>query len=417
MLRAPGPDSSKARLCGYNGMLCLIRPALRHSLGGDRIQVPALTAVLLFTLCAAIVYSLISIVAAHRYLSVQPLLLRGADAISILKPLAGLDIGLEPNLRTFFEQDYPAFEILFAVRDATDPAVRVVEKLQREYPAIPSRLLITGESPYPNAKVYSLERMLAAAANDLVVMSDSDIRVTPDFLRIISAEFQNPETGLATCPYRAVPGSSLWSRLEATGMNTDFWASALVARMLEGMRFAVGPTIVARRHVLESIGGFGRLKDYLAEDFVMGKFAADVGHGVILSSYVVEHHIGSATLRQNVAHRLRWMRSTRRSRPAGYIGQLFTMPVPLAVLLCLVSPAWWPVLPLALVARAVAAYTISARVLRDEINWPLLPIEDVIVFVFWISGFFGSTISWRGRRYRLNSDGRFAPIPSSGSSP
>lgn len=374
---------------------------------------PALTAVLLFIFGGAIAYSLLSIVAAHRYLSVQPPVLRSAEPMSILKPLAGLDLGLESNLRTFFEQDYPAFEILFAVGSAGDPAAQVVEKLQLEYPAIPSRLIVVGTPPYPNAKVYSLERMLAAAANDLVVMSDSDIRVTPDFLRTISAEFQELKIGLATCPYRAVPGSSLWSRLEATGMNTDFWGSALVARLLEGMRFAVGPTIVARRRVLESIGGFSRLKDYLAEDFVMGKFAADAGHGVILSSYVVEHHIGSATLRQNIAHRLRWMRSTRRSRPAGYIGQLFTMPLPLALLVCLVSPAWWPVLPVALVTRAVATYTVSARVLRGRINWLLLPVEDLISFFFWICGFFGNTISWRGRRYRLHSDGRFAPIPSS----
>ncbi len=376
-----------------------------------------MTAVLLLILGGAVAYSLLSIVAAHRYLSVQPPVLRSAEPVSILKPLAGLDIGLESNLRTFFEQDYPAFEILFAVQDAIDPAVQVVEKLQLAYPAIPSRLIVVGTPPYSNAKVYSLERMLAAAANDLVVMSDSDIRVTPDFLRTVSAEFQDPETGLATCPYRAIPGSSLWSRLEATGMNTDFWGSALVARMVEGMHFAVGPTIVVRRRVLESIGGFSRLKDYLAEDFVMGKFAADVGHGVILSSYVVEHHIGTATLRQNMAHRLRWMRSTRRSRPAGYIGQLFTMPLPLALLVCLVSPAWWPVLPLALLARAAAAYTVSARVLRARINWLLLPVEDLIGFFFWICGFFGNTISWRGRRYRLHSDGRFAPIPSSESSP
>ena len=377
---------------------------------------PSLTAVLLFIFGGAIAYSLLSIVAAHRYLSVQPPVLRSAEPMSILKPLAGLDLGLESNLRTFFEQNYPSFEILFAVGSAGDPAAQVVEKLQLEYPAIPSRLIVVGTPPYPNAKVYSLERMLAAAANDLVVMSDSDIRVTADFLRTISAEFQEPKIGLATCPYRAVPGPSLWSRLEATGMNTDFWGSALVARMLEGMRFAVGPTIVARRRVLESIGGFSRLKDYLAEDFVMGKFAADAGHGVILSSYVVEHHIGSATLRQNIAHRLRWMRSTRRSRPAGYIGQLFTMPLPLALLVCLVSPAWWPVLPVALLTRAVATYTVSARVLRGRINWLLLPVEDLISFFFWICGFFGNTISWRGRRYRLHSDGRFAPIPSSESS-
>ena len=371
-----------------------------------------LAGILLLALCGAVVYSLLQIVAALRYLAMQPPAMPFAEPISILKPLAGLDLDLESNLRTFFEQDYPVFEILFAVRSHADPAAEVVARLQREYPKVPSRLVLTGEPPYPNAKVFSLDRMLAVAGNDLVVMSDSDIRVTPDLLRTLAAEFQDAHLGVATCPYRAVPGASFWSRLEATGMNTDFWGSALVARMLEGMHFAVGPTIAARRKVLHSMGGFARLKDYLAEDFVLGKFAAEAGHGVILSSYVIEHHIGSATLQQNVQHRLRWARSTRRSRPAGYVGQLFTMPLPLALLVCAASPAWWPVLPVTLLVRVLAAYTVSARVLRAKINWPLLPIEDMLGFCFWLAGFFGNTISWRGRRYRLFADGRFELIPA-----
>jgi len=372
-----------------------------------------LLAVFLFlVLCGTVVYSLLQVLAALRYLATRPPALLAAEPISILKPLAGLDLNLESNLRTFFEQDYPAFEILFAVRSEADPAVKVVTRLQRQYPSVPSRLVITGEPPYPNAKVFSLDRMLDAAAHDLVVMSDSDIRVTNDLLRTIAAEFQDTHLGVATCPYCAVAGPSLWSRLEAIGMNTDFWGSALVARMLEGMQFAVGPTIAARRTVLQSIGGFERLKDYLAEDFVLGKFAADAGHGVILSSFVVEHHIGSATFRQNVEHRLRWNRSTRRSRPAGYFGQLFTMPLPLALLVVAASPGWWPVLPIVGIVRAAAAYMISSRVLRAKINWLLLPVEDMLGFCFWIAGFFGNTISWRGRRYRLFSDGRFELIPT-----
>ena len=366
-----------------------------------------MTIVLLAVLAGAIVYSLLSIVAALRYLSVRPPVLNSAEPISILKPLAGVDLGLESNLRTFFEQDYPAFEILLALRSADDPAVEIVEKLRREYPNVPSRLLVTGESPYPNAKVFSLEQMMLAAVNDLVVMSDSDIRVTPGLLKSVAAEFQDPGLGVATCPYRAVGGPSLWSRLEAIGLNTDFAGGILVARMLEGMKFAVGPTIVARRRVLQAIGGFDRLKDYLAEDFVLGKFAADAGHGVILSSYVIEHHIGSADLRDTAAHRLRWARSTRRSRPLGYLGQLFTMPLPLAIVLCAVNPHCWPVLLGALIVRVAAAYVISARVLRAHINWLLLPVEDITAFVFWLAGFFGNTIVWRGRRYRLYSDGRF----------
>jgi len=370
----------------------------------------ALAGVLLAVFCGSVVYCILQIVAALRYLQVRSPARLGAEPISILKPLAGLDLDLESNLRTFFEQDYPSFEILFAVRSESDPAVQVVSRLQREYSKIPSRLVITGEPQYPNAKVFSLERMMAAAGNDLLVMSDSDIRVTPDLLRTAAAEFQDARLGVATCPYRAVPGPSFWSRLEATGMNTDFWGGALVARMLEGMRFAVGPTIVARRRVLQAIGGFARLKDYLAEDFVMGQFAAEAGHGVILSSYVIEHHIGNATFSENVAHRLRWVRSTRRSRPAGYIGQLFTMPLPLALIVSAVSPAWWPVLPVAVAVRAVAAYMVAGHVLRARLKWALLPIEDIIGFFFWFAGFFGNTISWRGRRYHLFADGRFELI-------
>jgi len=359
-------------------------------------------------LAIALAYSVLAIVAAQRYLRVcPPESLAAAEPVSILKPLSGLDQDLESNLRTFFEQDYTDFEILFAVRRADDPAVAIVEKLQSEYSRVSSRLIVTGEPPYPNAKVYSLDCMLTKAAHDLVVMSDSDIRVTPGLLRTAAAEFQDPKLGVATCPYRAIAGASLWSRLEATGMNVDFLAGILVARMLEGMQFAVGPTIVARRRALESIGGFERVKDYLAEDFILGKFASQAGQGVILSSYVVEHHIGSSDFRHNAAHRLRWARSTRRSRPLGYLGQAFTMPVPWAVAVCVVNPAWWPVLMVTLAVRAAAAHLVAARVLRVKLNWALLPLEDLAAFVFWVAGFFGKTIVWRGRRYRLHSDGRF----------
>jgi ceramide glucosyltransferase len=358
----------------------------------------------------AVVYSILSIAAAVLYRSVRPPNLHTAEPVSILKPLAGLDEGLEENLRSFFTQDYPSFEILFAVRHASDPAVPIVEKLQREHPAVPSRLLLVGEPPYPNAKVWSLDHMLRAARFDLLVMSDSDIRVTPRMLRVLAAEFQDPKLGVATCPYRAVGGASFWSQLEATGMNTDFWASALTARMLEGVKFAVGPTIAARRRALEKIGGFDRVKEYLAEDFVIGKFADEAGEGVILSSYVIEHRIGTTNLAKNAAHRIRWVRSTRRSRPAGYVGQLFTMPLPLALILVAVNAAWWPLALTAIAIRFSAASVISRGVLRARVRWALLPMEDLMGFAFWIAGFFGNTIGWRGRRYELLPDGRFRLI-------
>jgi ceramide glucosyltransferase len=335
--------------------------------------------------------------------------------ISVLKPLAGRDLGLEDNLRSFFTQDYPNFELLFAARTPDDPAVEVVRNLQAEFPHVASSLILTGEPPYPNAKVFSLDRMLAASRHELVVMSDSDIRVTRQFLRGVAAEFADEKIALATCPYRAIGGPSVWSALEAEGMNTEFVGGLLVARLLEGVKFAVGPTIIARKAMLGAIGGFDRLKDYLAEDFMLGKLAAERGYGVILSRNTVEHRIGSQDWRTNFIHRLRWNRSTRRSRPAGYIGQLFTNPLPIAMLVVAARPSWWPVLIAAVVFRGAAAWATSSIVLGQRPHWGRLLVQDLLGFAFWIAGFFGNTILWRGRRYKLLSDGRFVVVVEQGS--
>ncbi|HSW50384.1 MAG TPA: bacteriohopanetetrol glucosamine biosynthesis glycosyltransferase HpnI [Bryobacteraceae bacterium] len=371
----------------------------------------AFVAVLLLAIVAgALVYSALVVYAAHHYLAVKPAGGETAAAVSVLKPLAGAEDGLERNLRSFFEQDYPDFELLFAVREASDPAAGLVDRLRREYPRVAARLIVTGEPPYPNAKVFSLDRMLAEARHDLVVMSDSDVRVTPDMLRVVAAEFQDERLGLATCPYRAVPGQGFWSSLEAIGMNTEFLAGILVARIVEGMKFAVGPTIVARRAALASIGGFDRVKDFLAEDFVLGKFVAESGWRVILSSCVIEHHIGGQGFAASARHRLRWVRSTRRSRPGGYIGQIFTYPLLLALLLLAAEASWWPVLIAAALLRALSAWAVAGWVLHDPLTlrrWFLVPVEDLVSFAFWVAGFFGNTIQWRGRKYSLRADGRF----------
>jgi ceramide glucosyltransferase len=192
--------------------------------------------------------------------------------ISILKPLSGLDEGLEANLRSYFQQDYIPFEILFAVRHEFDMAVPVVRRLMDEFPAIPAQLVFTGEPPYPHAKVYSLKCMLDRAKYELIAMCDSDVRVGTDFLSSIAVDFQNPHLGLVTCPYRAIPGHSIWSRLEAIGMNTDFHAGLFTAVMMEGKKFAVGPTIVARRSVLAAIGGIERVKDFISEGLHAGPY-------------------------------------------------------------------------------------------------------------------------------------------------
>lgn len=360
-------------------------------------------------------YCLLTVLAVRDWLRQRPPAAGSAEPVSILKPLHGLDDGLEENLRTFFEQDYPAFEILFAARSENDAGLALARRLSAEYPHVPARFFVTGEPPWANAKAWSLEIMTREAAHDLLVMSDSDIRVSRAMLRTLAEEFSDPRLGVATCPYRAVPGASFWSLLEALGMNTDFWGGVFTARLVErGVRFAVGPTIAARRRVVEDVGGWERLSRYLAEDFVLGQFAAGRGHGVILSSFVIEHRIGAQSMRANFAHRLRWNRSTRRSRPWGYVGQVFTFPLPLGMAAALAMPAHAAaILGATFIARAVAAWSVSQSALGDPLcrrYGYLVPLQDLLAFAFWLAGFFGNTIEWRGRRYRLLGDGRFERV-------
>ena len=374
-----------------------------------------LIAILALLVTGSLLYCMLTVVAARRFLSVAQPAAASPPPISILKPLCGEEERLEENLRSFFEQRYPQFEILFAVHRADDPAVPVVEKLQREYAdRVQAQLFVTGESPVPNAKAFSLQRLVHEANYELLVMSDSDVHVTPDFLTHLSKEFSNPNVGLVSCPYRAVPGNTLWSRLEAIGMNTEFLAGVLIARVVEGMKFALGPAVAVRRSVLDALGGFAYLQHYLAEDFVMGQRTAQLGHVVLLSSYVIEHHIGSQGVGRNLSHRLRWARSTRRSRPAGYLGQIFTYPLAWALLLWLAYSPAWPVVLLTLAMRACAAWATASWVLHDPLirkRWWLLPVQDLLGFLVWLGGFSGDTVVWRDRECTILRDGRLRVNP------
>lgn len=374
-----------------------------------------LTAALAALLAGSLVYCVLVIVATRRFLQAKRPAASARPPVSILKPLCGHDDGLEENLRSFFVQDYPQYELLLGVHREDDPAAALASRIIQEYSGkVEARLVITGESPIPNAKAFSLNRLVREAKYDLLVMSDSDVRVQPNMLPTLAQEFQQKSVGLITCPYLAVPGLSVWSRLEAVGMNTELLGGVLVARMMEGMRFALGCTVAVRRTVLEDMGGFAYLQEFLAEDFVIGQRAAELGHDVLLSSYVIEHRIGSQAFAANLGHRLRWARSTRRSRPAGYWGQIFTYPLPWALLLWAVLPAAWPVVPLTLALRAAAAVATARYVVRDPITlrqWWLLPAQDILAVLVWISGFVGDTIVWRDRKCTVLRDGRLHVNP------
>lgn len=376
-----------------------------------------LTAVLLILLAGSITYCLLIAAGVWSYWRDGRKYQTGPHIsvpISVLKPLAGAEQDLDRNLRSFFNQDYQTFELLFAVRSADDPAIGIVEKLQREYPQVASRLLVTGEPPYANAKVYSLSCMTEVAAHDILVMSDSDIHVRKSFLGGVAREIASDSYDLASCPYRATGGGGIWSRLEALGMNTEFWGGVFVARLLEGVKFTVGPTTVARREVLRTVS-WESLSNYLAEDFVLGQRSAAAGFRVSLSHCVIEHRLPSEEMQSNLSHRLRWARSTRRSRPAGYIGQAFTYPLAWAALLGTLHHSWFFITFFStLLVRTLAASAATSRYALDErlriTDWLLVPVQDLLGFAVWIAGFTGNSIQWRGRKYFLNADGTFDPV-------
>lgn len=339
-----------------------------------------------------------------------------ALAFSVLKPLAGDEAGLQENLRGFFQLDYPDYELLFAARDAGDPALRLAASLVREHPKTRAATLAVGESPCPNAKVHSLAAMTLASSGEVLVVSDSDIRTDPGLLRSLAAEFEDPDVGVVTCPYRAVPGPSVWSVLESLEMNGDMWPGVLAAQWLAPMDFAVGPTMAIRRSCLQAVGGWQAVEEHLAEDFELGRLARRAGYKARLGTHVVEHRIGAQGFAANLAHRIRWRRSTRRSRPVGYWGQVFTFPLPWAGLAAaLPTGAPWPWMLLACCAglRIAVMQAVGRFALQDEQAfryWWLVPIQDVLSGVLWLAGFFGDRIVWRNRPFRLLRDGRLQRV-------
>ena len=335
--------------------------------------------------------------------------------ISLLKPLNGADPGLELYLRTFFAQDYPQFEILLAVRHESDPAVPIVRNLMAEFSQIPARLILTGEPPFANAKVYSMELMAQAARFDILVITDSDASVRKDYLRQMAKTFYPAEVGAMTNLYRGVGELDFWSKLEALGMSTEFMAGVVVAERLEGMKFALGPSMAIRRECLEKIGGFARMAEYLADDFVLGNWADGAGYTVALSTHVINHHASTTGFTRTFVHRLRWNRSSRFSRPDGYVGQGFTYGLVWAIGLAVIAPFPWNLMVLGsiLLIRFWLAIELGTFLLQDRSVlgrlW-MIPLQDVISWATWLGAFFGREIVWRQERYRLEFGGRFVPV-------
>ena len=244
---------------------------------------------------------------------------------------------LEATLESFFRQDYPDFEIIFGARSRDNEALVVVERLRAKYPEVRTQVVISGEPSWPNAKVFSLAKMIASSDNDYLVISDSDVLVGPDFLRNVMPPLLNPKVGLVTCLYQGIPSSGLWSQLEALGMSVEMPAGVMVAEMVDGMRFALGAAMSVRRDAIEAIGGVRETADFYSDDFVLGHLIAEAGFQVVLSQYKVGHVLAVRSLRRTFGDQLRWMKSTRFSRPWGHVGSGLTYAMPFGLLALLLG--------------------------------------------------------------------------------
>ena len=337
--------------------------------------------------------------------------------LTLLKPLHGADPGLESYLETFFTQDYPQYEILFCARNAGDAGLETARRVAARHPHIPAQFLSTGGVPdYINAKVASMELMEAHATHEILVVSDSDVRVTPDYLRSVAIPFADPNVGGMCCLYRGVAvEGGLWARLEAVGMSVEMSAGCLAARLMEGMQFTLGPTMAFRRETVRRMGGFKVTADYCADDFILGNETHKLGQTVVLSHHAIDHMVLHSELVGSLKHQVRWMKSTRFSRPKGHFGTALSFSMPFG-LLALAACAWlghtmWglSLLAFAVASRLALAIAVGRLVVCDKSWFGLLvlyPIRDLMGFCFWAASYTGRRILWRGRVFELLPGGK-----------
>jgi ceramide glucosyltransferase len=340
--------------------------------------------------------------------------------VSVLKPVHGDEPDLEQNLTSFFQQDYPEYEILFCARHTDDLGLAAARRVAARFPQVKTRILTCGEPPWPNARTFSLEIMRREARHSILVTSDSDVRVGADYLSAVVAPLSDPNVGMVTCLYRGVTRHGLWAQLEAMGMSIEMTSGVLVAEMLEGMHFALGPSMVMRQSTVEKIGGFEEVAQYYADDFVLGNWTAAAGETVVLSNYIVEHHVLNASFKKSMAHQQGWATSTRFSRPAGHVGEVLTYAVPFGLLsLAVLGAAGHLALGLALLGitvlnRVLLCLLVAGRVVRDHAAFRkawLYPLRDFMGFCFWVRSYFGSRRTrYRGDLYELLPKGRLRKL-------
>ena len=343
--------------------------------------------------------------------------------VTIFKPIHGIEEQLAGNLESCFQQDYPDYEVIFGVRDLENPAAKIAEEIRARYPQILSQIIVSGPPEWPNAKVFSLNKMIAASSRSYFIISDSDVRVAPDFLRNTIPPLLDPKVGLVTCMYRGMPAADLWSWLEALGLSVEMSSGVMVADMLEGMRFALGPAMAVRRDAIDAIGGIAAVADYYSDDFELGNRIWAKDFTVILSHHIVFNVLTSRSPLRTMGDQLRWMKSTRYSRPAGHAGTGLTYAMPFGVLGLIAGAAlghWtWGLglFVLACANRMIQSVVVGWSVARDPraiwLCW-LYPLRDLFGFVAWVISYTSRDFYWRGEMYRFGKGGKIAPLERTG---
>jgi ceramide glucosyltransferase len=339
---------------------------------------------------------------------------RSLPPVSILKPVRGLDRDSYGNFLRFGDLDYPEYEVIFAVADEDDPAISIIRRVIEACPARPMRLLVGAPVLGESSKVNKLCRLVREAHHDLLVISDSDIRVDRSYLRSLVEHFSDPRVGLVTSMYTGRREGTLGSVLESLAIETEFMPSVLVAWRVEGVRFALGASLAIRRAALDAVGGFEALVDYCAEDFELGRRVAGQGWRVELAASPVESEC-VATVGDFIRHSLRWAITRRHSRPGGHWGLVLTQGLPWTAAAVLAAPSGGLAGTYAgayLVLRLTLAWTVAVRGLGDRALakdlW-LVPLADALGFGVWVTSLFGNEIDWRGRRFTLDR-GRLIPV-------
>jgi ceramide glucosyltransferase len=339
-----------------------------------------------------------------------------APPISILKPVRGLDPEAYENYASFCRQDYPNYELIFCVGDFNDPAVPVLQKLMRDFPERRIRLLFGSGRSAINDKVAKLVRMVNEAENEFLVISDSDVRVEPNYLRTVVAPLRDPKVGCVTCFYVSIHDETLAQHLQSIGMYSDFYPGILVAQQLDGIKFTLGPTIVTTRAHLAAFGGYEAIENKPADDLLVGRLIAQQGLKVELLPYAVQTVPDYDSPRALFSKRLRWMTVMRHMRPWGHVGLAFTQGLPWCLAVAMTHPAGIGLAYFGayLGFRVAMTWLVGVWGLQQSGLWkkmPLIVVWDATAFVIWLLTFGRNSIRWRDVDYRIR-EGMLVPAAS-----